>query len=403
MMRRARVRSQVAVVYGVRAGEGGLGLHAATVLAGIAGGEGVVHAFGPGRIGDWPLSGAVPVVNEHKSPHFVPSWAARWTWLRWSQGQLQLLHDSHLGRWAAAQVEQLQPQTCYVFTQVGLETLKWARRWEVPAVLDNPNGHIRAYREVCQRESLRWCGRAYWGHPSGAMVERVEEEYHLADIIRVSSEWAKASMTARGVPASKIHVVPLPLNLLRFHLVANRMPSSGPLRVCYVGSMNLGKGFIYLLRAIRMIGADRISLEVVGATGDRWFRRLMERERDGLMIKCAPGDPIPAYHRGEVFVLPSLHDGFGFVVAEAMACGLPVIVTDSCGSADLVRPGQTGWVVPVGQAEALAAALEDAIRRRRDLASMGQLARCDVESRNGPACFSALRDWFQYNRGAHDE
>jgi glycosyltransferase involved in cell wall biosynthesis len=393
-------QSRVAVVYGVMAGSGGLGLHAATVLDGIARGEARVHALGPGHVVNWPLPGGEPPVTYEVSPQFIPSWAARYTWLRWYQGQFQLQHDRRLGCWAAIQVQRLRPQHCYLFTQIALETLRWARRAGVSTTLDNPNGHIRSYHEVCQGESLRWCGRKYWGHPNMAMVERVEEEYHLADRIRVSSEWAKRSMTAKGVPASKIHVVTLPINLLRFRPCGDRMPTDGPLRVCYVGRMNLGKGFIYLLRAIRMLGPDRISLEVVGATGDRWCRRLLERERDGLMIKCAPGDPIPAYHRAEVFVLPSLHDGFGFVVAEAMACGLPVIVTDNCGAADWVQPNKTGWVVPAGQAEALGAALEDAIRRRKDLASMGRLARYDVESRGDPEYRITLGGWFNYQRFA---
>lgn len=395
---RATSRFRVAVVYGVRAGRGGLGLHAATVLAGIGRGEATVHAFGPGRFDEWPLDGGMPGVNWHESQPFIPLWAARYTWLRWRQGQLQFLHDRCLGRWAAANVEQLEPHYCYVFTQVGLETLKWARREGVATVLDNANGHIRDYREVCHRESLRWCGGAYWGHPSPAMVERVEEEYRLADRIRVSSEWAKSSLMAMGVPGSKIHVAALPLNLQRFHLSTNRLTSDGPLRVCYVGSMNLGKGFVYLLRAIKMLGPSRVDLEMVGATGDRCCRRLLERERDGLTIKCAPGDPVPAYHRAEVLVLPSLHDGFGFVVAEAMACGLPVIVTDQCGAADLVRPGLTGWIVQAGRAEALAIALEDAMRRRAELVLMGRLARGDVESRAAPTCLTALCDWFYHNK-----
>jgi glycosyltransferase involved in cell wall biosynthesis len=272
--------------------------------------------------------------------------------------------------------------------------LKWARSAGIPSVLDNPNGHIRAFRKICEGESLRWCGSGYQGHPNTAMVERVEEEYHLADRIRVSSEWAKASMVAGGVPAEKIHVLAQPLNLLRFRPGATMLSPDGPLRICYVGSLDLRKGFIYLLRAMKIFGPDRVSLEVVGATGDRCCRRLLEREKIGLNFSCAPGDPLPAYHRAELFVLPSLEDGFGLVVAEAMACGLPVIVTDQCGAAELVRPGETGWIVQAGKTEALASALEDAYKRRKDLASMGRVARIDIERSAGAECLALLNEWF---------
>jgi glycosyltransferase involved in cell wall biosynthesis len=96
-----------------------------------------------------------------------------------------------------------------------------------------------------------------------------------------------------------------------------------------------------LLRAARCFVTDDIELEIVGATGDSSSRKLFERESAGLNLRCAPGDPIPTYQRAELLVLPTLEDGFGFVVAEAMSSGLPVIVTDRCGAAEWVRPGES--------------------------------------------------------------
>jgi glycosyltransferase involved in cell wall biosynthesis len=137
-----------------------------------------------------------------------------------------------------------------------------------------------------------------------------------------------------------------------------------------------------------------VSLEIVGATGNRTTRKFFEEECKGLRVRAAPGDPVPAYHRAEVFVLPSLHDGFGFVVAEAMACGLPVIVTEDCGAASWVREGRTGWIVPSASVDALVDALSDAMRRRKELPTMGSVARTDVELLAGPSRLNHLRDWF---------
>lgn len=385
---------KVAITYGVEAGRGGLGLQAATALTGLAKGEASVHAFGPGYIDNWPLSQGIPPVIWHQSPAFLPSWVDRYTWLRWYHGQYQYLMDVRLGRWAASEIERVQPDACYTFTQVGLETLKWAKRAGIPTAIDNPNGHIRNFREVGLSEARRLCQKNYLLHPSAASVERIEEEYELADRIRVSSEWAKSSMVAYGVSADKIKVVPQPLNLKRFTPPSVRPSNDGPLRICFVGILGLHKGFAYLLKAMRSLGAERASVKFVGATGDRCSRLVLEREQSGLKVECAPGDPVATYQQSEIFVLPSLHDGFGFVVAEAMACGLPVIVTDKCGAQSWVRPGATGWIVPSGDAEALAAALEDALRRRDDLAAMGQQARADVEKLADPICLTELHDWF---------
>jgi glycosyltransferase involved in cell wall biosynthesis len=169
------------------------------------------------------------------------------------------------------------------------------------------------------------------------------------------------------------------------------------LRICYVGTLDLRKGFVYLLHAAKILtktlGADGIELEIVGATGDPSSRTLFQRESAGLGLRCAPGDPRAAYQRAELLVLPTLEDGFGFVVAEAMASGLPVIVTDCCGAAEWVRPGESGWIVPGGDAGALASAIEDATRRRNDLRAMGQRAREDTERRAGLHCLAPLREW----------
>jgi glycosyltransferase involved in cell wall biosynthesis len=225
------------------------------------------------------------------------------------------------------------------------------------------------------------------------MVERVEEEYELADRIRVSSEWAKVTMVSRGISPARIEVLPQPLNLCRFHPRPKALLTSGPLNVCYVGVFNLGKGFLYLLRAVRSIGPGLAKLEMVGGTGNRSAKRLLANERKGLDLTTWAGDPLPAYHRADVFVLPSLHDGFGFVGAEAMACGLPVIVTHSCGVASWVRNNETGWTVNAGSADALANSLEDAMRRRADLVGMGQMAREDLEHLADSVSLTQLRSW----------
>jgi glycosyltransferase involved in cell wall biosynthesis len=368
-------------------------MQAATALTALAGTEATVHGFGPGRMSNWPLPGGDPSVVWHESPRFLPSWMLRYSWWRRYQGHYQFVSDCRLGSWAGRQIERLRPERCYVFTQTGLEVLKWARLNSIPTVLDNPNGHIRHYKAVYAEETQRWCGIQHLAHPTQAMVERVEEEYHLADRIRVSSAWAKQSMASYGVPAAKIHVVSQPLNLLRFQPSCRQAQSDGPLRVCYVGNLNVAKGFPYLMRAVRMLGNHRVSLEIVGATGSRPTKRLFEKEREGIKISSAPGDPVPVYQRAEVFVLPSLHDGFGFVVAEAMACGVPVIVTENCGAADWVRDGQTGWIIPAGEVNALADALSEALRRRPELRAMGELARADIEERADPACLKNLREW----------
>ncbi len=380
----------VALVYGARMGCGGLGQQAATAAAGLRR-VGSVVALGPGALPHgWHADPAGQPIHRADAPPWAPPRIVRWLLPKVAVGELVYRSDAHLGRWAAKQLKWGQLRLVYAFTQVGLEALQWAAAHDVPTVLDNPNGHIRNFAAVYRRECRRWGGGWYRGHPIPAMVRRVEAEYELADRIRVSSEWARQSMVEYGVPGDKITVVPQPIDTGRF-TPAERWPDpTGPLRVCYVGSLDLRKGFVYLLRAVRQLGADRVHLTIAGNTGDRASRKLFEREARGLTVHLRPGDPVPVYHRAELFVLPSLEDGFGFVTAEALACGLPVAVTDQCGASEWVRPGETGWVLPAGSVDALTAVLDEALTQRHRLADMGREARRSVEVRDPAAAFRQL-------------
>src|SRR5262249_19630938 len=153
-------------------------------------------------------------------------------------GRLQLAHDTNVGRWAAEKAEKINPTLCYAFTQVGLEPLRWAKRNGVPSVLESPNGHIRNFLEVYEREAARWCGTKFRGHPAPEMVARVEAEYETADRIRVSSDWSKKTMVERGLVAEKISVLQQPVDLDRFRPSEKPKDLKGPLRLCFVGSLD---------------------------------------------------------------------------------------------------------------------------------------------------------------------
>jgi glycosyltransferase involved in cell wall biosynthesis len=317
-------------------------------------------------------------------------------------GHYQHETDARVGKWLAARVSRVPVDCAYLFTQIARESLAVLRERRVPTILDNPNGHIAHYRAAVRRECARWVKWPYWGHPSAATVVRVESEYSLATVIRVASPWARQGLVAMGVPAEKVVVVPPVIDTDRFRPASAGRRPEGPLRLVFVGSVSLGKGFPYLLTAMHQIGASRVRLEVVGATGDPWSRRLFATLSRGLQVDVAPGDPRAAYARAEALVLPTVHDGFGLVVGEAMACGLPVVTTDQCGAADWVEPGTSGAVLPAADQEALTETLAELLRRRRDLAEQGRAAREAVVRRaqSGRTLTGFVAE--HWNRPAHE-
>lgn len=381
---------RVALVYGVPVGDGGLAVQTANAIAGIAASGAEIHAIGPG-LKHWPRTGPAPEVEWHSLAPANAAWM-HWPFFRSFQGRAQWQHDSRIGRASATWLARVRPDLVYAFTLVALESLQWARANGVPTILESPNGHIRAFRDVYVEEHRRWCRGAYRGHPTRRMVARVEEEYRLADRIRVSSEWAKRSLVSGGVPAEKIAVLQQPVDLVKYRPAEPAAPS-GRLRVVTVGTLDLRKGFVYLLEALRQIDAE-VEVQFVGGTVDRCTRHLFGSRAAELRVNAGPGDPRPALAWAEVFVFPTLEDGSPFAVAEAMASGRPVIVTDRCGAAEWIDPGASGWIVQGRDAGALARALEEAERRRRSLPGMGEAARRATERRADTAvCDSAVASY----------
>ena len=383
------VRS-AAFVYGTPIGVGGLGVQAGNALRALSLAAGEVHAIGPGPAGNvdvaefanvrWHLVPAIPGAWIHRSP------------LRWRTGLAQWLADRRTGQLAGAHLARLRPDVCYAFTQVALESLRWARSAGVPSILESPNGHIANFRRVYVDESRHLCGAGYHGHPVPRMVARVEEEYRLADRIRVSSAWARSSLVQGGVPAGRVTSLQQRIDLERYRPAAAAPRENGSLRLCFVGSLDLRKGFVYLLRALRQVNAP-VSMDIVGATGTRCCRRLLEQERQGLAVCVRPGDPRPTLARADLFVLPTLEDGSPFATAEAMACGVPVVTTDCNGGAEWLTPGRSGWIVPPRSASALAQVIGAAAEQACELKEMGREARLATEQRAGPECDRAVADW----------
>jgi glycosyltransferase involved in cell wall biosynthesis len=148
------------------------------------------------------------------------------------------------------------------------------------------------------------------------------------------------------------------------------------LRVLWAGTFSIRKGAHYLLSAWRQLAPERSAVLQIFGANNLPPRLTADLARS---IEFSPTIPRAAlferYRAADVLVFPTLCDGFGLVVTEAFAQGLPVITTPRAGAADLVRHGENGLIVPAGDAAALAAALEWCLSHRRELNSMRRAAR----------------------------
>jgi glycosyltransferase involved in cell wall biosynthesis len=161
--------------------------------------------------------------------------------------------------------------------------------------------------------------------------------------------------------------------------------SSNPPRVLFVGGCSLRKGIPYLVEAFRRIGAPA-TLRLVGRTNEALFRRIGGLPRGVEAVGPKTGAALAAeYAAADVFVLPSVEDGWGLVTNEAMSAALPVIVSDHAGSAEVVRDGINGFVVPARDVDALAARITLLLGDAELRARLGGAARATAAARTWEA------------------
>lgn len=189
------------------------------------------------------------------------------------------------------------------------------------------------------------------------------------------SQWAARPVLASGVDPRRVRVIPPGVDLDAWDTPRGADPHGGPLRLLFVGGDFARKGGDMLIKIVRESFPGRCELDVV--------THARVDPAPGVRVHAAtPNSPElrELYARADLFVLPTRADCFGIATVEAMASGLPVLVTDVGAAREIVDEGQTGWLIEPGP-DALRDALERAVERRDCLPAMGREARAVAEQR----------------------
>jgi glycosyltransferase involved in cell wall biosynthesis len=182
-----------------------------------------------------------------------------------------------------------------------------------------------------------------------------EEEILLADAIIVASTLARDSYLAAGIPEARIRVVPLGVDLGEFHPLEGG--SVEPLTFVFAGNVTRPKGVDLLLEAFSSLSrkSGSMRLRVFGSGDLEQSGSLPDVEWRGRVPHSVVSEEL---RQADCLVLPSRLDSFGLIVAEALASGVPVIVSDAVGARDLVLEEGSGWIFPSGDAVALRARMQ---------------------------------------------
>lgn len=186
------------------------------------------------------------------------------------------------------------------------------------------------------------------------VLGRAVEELYLADVIVAPSKYSASSYTDPEL-IKKVKVNPLGANLSYL----DRETKKPGLVVLMVGNSFLRKGTHYLIEAFKLIERNDAELWIRGDVPDNYRARITDK-RIKIIPPLLPSKLIKLYRSADVFVQPSIDEGFGMTVFEALAFGLPLVVTENVGAKDLLSP-QVSITVPIRNPEAMAAAILRAV------------------------------------------
>jgi glycosyltransferase involved in cell wall biosynthesis len=204
---------------------------------------------------------------------------------------------------------------------------------------------------------------------------RLISETAMARHFIAASSFTRSTLIENGVPAGAIRVIPYGVDSVRFAPGPCRPSPGGKLRLLFVGRINQRKGIRDALEALRLLGSSQIELMICGRAVDDLKIFLPFGERVIIRPDVSHEELVAAYRSAHLFVFPSLAEGFGHVLLESLACGLPILSTTRTAAPDLIEPGRQGFIVEPGQPEQLAARIEWALSHRRQLDEMRDEAR----------------------------
>ena len=286
-----------------------------------------------------------------------------------------------LDRRVATTLDPKKHSAVYCYEDGALESFRSAERFKIPKIYDLPIGYWRAAQRIFLKEAQRrpeWASTIQGLRDSDAKLERKDAELRLASRIVVASSFTAQTLKDGPFPFAPVSVIPYGAD--EPCLETPPMRRDGPLRVLFVGSLSQRKGIAEVFESVAAMGRHA-ELTVIGRKTGAPCKPLDNALARCRWIPSMPRDRILEEMRTHnVLLFPSLFEGFGLVVTEALSQGLPVITTTHTCGPDVIEDGVEGLMVPISNAEAITEKLDLLDRDRSLLEAMRDAARRKARS-----------------------
>ncbi|RDC66093.1 Glycogen synthase [Adhaeribacter pallidiroseus] len=252
-----------------------------------------------------------------------------------------------------------------------------AKKLRLQCLYDLPIGYWRAAKHMLEPEYERW---PEWAvtlssfQDSEIKLIRKDEELKLADRIFVASQFT--AKTLKEFPCSLAPIEVIPYGFPPVSAIQKQAVFSGqrPLKLLFVGGLSQRKGIADLFAAVNAIGSQ-IELTVVGQKASNNCSALdLELKKHKWLPSLPHHEVLKLMQAQDVLVFPSLFEGFGLVITEAMSQGTPVITTDRTAGPDLIKHQENGWLIEAGSTEGLQSAIEELLIKPKTIGEAGKAA-----------------------------
>lgn len=249
----------------------------------------------------------------------------------------------------------------YAYEDGALQSFNAADKIGLKKIYDLPIGYWRAAREFLQFEKQRW---PEWSSTitgfkdSEKKLQRKDIEIELADVIMVASTFTASTLARFPGPAKKINVIPYGFPPVYEGLRDYYDGKKRKLKLLFVGGLSQRKGIADVFEAVKQF-SNEVILTIVGHKTTQDCKALDSCLKKHIYIPSLSNKRILELMRShDVLLFPSLFEGFGLVITEAMSQGMPVITTNRTAGPDIIEHNKNGWLINAADTPALIAAIK---------------------------------------------
>jgi glycosyltransferase involved in cell wall biosynthesis len=284
--------------------------------------------------------------------------------------------------------KRLKVRAVYAYEDCAERLFETAHRLGIRCIYDLPIAYWETARRLLQNEAERY---PEWEPTLGATrdsdekLARKNRELDLAELVVCPSAFVLDSLPKKTRLTKPCVVAPFGSPAAEEIESSGPERVGGPMRFLFAGALTQRKGLADLFAAMKLVASKEVELVVMGSL--LMPMQFYRKEFPNFIYESPREHPavLRLMRSCDVLVLPSIVEGRALVQQEAMACGLPLIVTRNAGGEDLIVEGKTGFLVPAGAPGALAERIRWFLENREQLPAMSSAARAKAAEFTWPA------------------